>query len=96
MFRGRYILVQPDTCVTVIRRRGLRSVGSIMKCLVWPRNSVHSTCNIPRESTRLSDESGENIVHALDQDWNYRDETPNDFGSRSPEKHSGNVDIITK
>ncbi|CAH8430936.1 unnamed protein product [Schistosoma intercalatum] len=90
------MIFQQDTCVTVIRRGGLRSVGSIMKCLTWPGNSVHSPCNIPRESTRMSDESGKNIVDALNQEWNSGNETPNEFDPGSSEKYSENVDIITK
>ncbi|VDP53230.1 unnamed protein product [Schistosoma margrebowiei] len=96
MFRGRYILVQPDTCISVIRRGGLRSVGSIMKCLTWPGSSINSNCNIPRESTRMSDEIGKNIVDALNQELNSGDETPNEFDTGSPEKYSENVNIITK
>ncbi|CAH8496276.1 unnamed protein product [Schistosoma rodhaini] len=92
-FRGRHIFVRPDTCITDMHRNGIRSVGSIMKCLRWSQYNINSHCNVPRQSSLITDEIPENIVE-VNQELNPGIDTSNQFDLSTQQNDSANNNVI--
>ncbi|CAH8496260.1 unnamed protein product [Schistosoma rodhaini] len=76
-----------------MHRNGIRSVGSIMKCLRWSQYNINSHCNVPRQSSLITDEIPENIVE-VNQELNPGIDTSNQFDLSTQQNDSANNNVI--